>query len=336
MNCPVGGEAAAQLVNPCIAADAAVLSENESTGSDFELNGDSWRQEVAARLQRYRTRRRPRPPRYPSLRLPFDSFEPTPSVASAHGSGALAATRLAPEPTLDAEDELNQPVSSPALNLVSADAPELFSNVIEFPRSAIVPIIHSNALAEPVLDRPRIVEAPEVLPPPPAMGGILMDPVSSREPESKQVSRMPFAPASIESRVLAGLMDGVILTAALAAFGGMSYWLNSYLPARPVMIIGGLITLAVFWACYQFLFLVYSAGTPGMRLAHLRLTNFDGSPVSRSRRRWRVLASYLSALSLGLGYLWGLLDEDALCWHDRMTHTLPMAGDGSPSTRSTV
>ena len=32
----------------------------------------AWRQEVAARLNRYQARRKPRPPRYPSLRLRFD------------------------------------------------------------------------------------------------------------------------------------------------------------------------------------------------------------------------------------------------------------------------
>jgi hypothetical protein len=34
-----------------------------------------------------------------------------------------------------------------------------------------------------------------------------------------------------------------------------------------------------------------------------------------------VLASYLSAASLGMGYAWLFLDEDNLCWHDRITHT---------------
>jgi hypothetical protein len=34
-----------------------------------------------------------------------------------------------------------------------------------------------------------------------------------------------------------------------------------------------------------------------------------------------VLASFLSGLSLGIGYLWCFLDEDQLCWHDRITHT---------------
>jgi hypothetical protein len=51
------------------------------------------------------------------------------------------------------------------------------------------------------------------------------------------------------------------------------------------------------------------------------LARFDGSPASRPLRRWRVLASYLSAASLGMGYAWVFLDEDVLCWHDRITHT---------------
>ena len=38
----------------------------------------------------------------------------------------------------------------------------------------------------------------------------------------------------------------------------------------------------------------------------------------------------LSALSLGLGFLWCLLDEDMLCWHDRMTRTyLTYSGGGN-------
>jgi hypothetical protein len=34
-----------------------------------------------------------------------------------------------------------------------------------------------------------------------------------------------------------------------------------------------------------------------------------------------VFASVLSGLSLGLGYAWCWLDEDQLCWHDRITRT---------------
>jgi uncharacterized RDD family membrane protein YckC len=75
------------------------------------------------------------------------------------------------------------------------------------------------------------------------------------------------------------------------------------------------------WAAYQYLLIVYASSTPGLRIAGLQLTRFDGSPTSRSLRRWRVLASFLSAASLGMGYAWVLLDEDMLCWHDRATRT---------------
>ena len=78
---------------------------------------------------------------------------------------------------------------------------------------------------------------------------------------------------------------------------------------------------ALFWAAYQYLLIVYAANTPGLSLTGLKLARFDGTATSRSLRRWRVLAAWLSAVSLGMGYLWLFLDEDVLCWHDRITHT---------------
>jgi hypothetical protein len=89
---------------------------------------------------------------------------------------------------------------------------------------------------------------------------------------------------------------------------------------------------ALFWAAYQYLLITYSAATPGLLVARLELTRFDGSSTSRSLRRCRILASYLSALSLGMGYAWVFLDEDSLCWHDRITHTYlaPVRKAGPP------
>jgi uncharacterized RDD family membrane protein YckC len=75
------------------------------------------------------------------------------------------------------------------------------------------------------------------------------------------------------------------------------------------------------WAVYQYLLMVYAGGTPGLRAAKLELARFDGTATNRRLRRWRVLAACLSAVSLGMGYVWVFLDEDALCWHDRITHT---------------
>jgi uncharacterized RDD family membrane protein YckC len=72
---------------------------------------------------------------------------------------------------------------------------------------------------------------------------------------------------------------------------------------------------------YQFLFVVYTGSTPGLRIAKSDIARFDGKPIDRSMRRWRVLASFLSTFSAGLGCVWCLLDERRLCWHDRITHT---------------
>src|ERR1017187_9288726 len=55
------------------AAEASSSSQHCVSEAGDYSGPDSWRVEVAARLERYRTRRKPRTPRYPSLLLPFDS-----------------------------------------------------------------------------------------------------------------------------------------------------------------------------------------------------------------------------------------------------------------------
>jgi uncharacterized RDD family membrane protein YckC len=212
----------------------------------------------------------------------------------------------------------------------SRQAPEQSAKVIEFPRSAAIPVFHSSDLADPVfdLDRPRIVEAPEILPPPPALGGMLIEP-AHQEPVDRRADFRPALPsASIVRRVLAAFVDGAILATALTAFAAIFLHLNpsfnpSLNPVRePLPLLAALSAVAVLlWAAYEFFFVVYTGSTPGLRAARLRLATFDGSPLNRRARRWRVLASLLSAFSAGLGYLWCILDQDGLCWHDRITRT---------------
>src|SRR5271166_2662186 len=101
--CPTGGDPAihthlrasnAVELEPSPAATEPAVSE-PTTGLDAEPNADSWRVEVAARLERYRTRRKPRTPRYPSLLLPFDALEswsrPAPSGSAAVVTAAARA-----------------------------------------------------------------------------------------------------------------------------------------------------------------------------------------------------------------------------------------------------
>lgn len=284
-------------------------SANEKATSE-ETGESDWRDLVSAKVNSYKSRR-PRKERYPSLQLKFDADH----------------RRQRPEPQdfsfapCNAEPE--QPQHSEPSRRSHSDAPITFeatARVLEFPRSSASFAI-SDELAEPVLDRPRIVEAPELLPPPPAMGGILIETPREPEPERRPGFDMPLQSAAPKRRVLAGACDGLVVGAAVAVFAYISLRIiGSTLPWREQLeIVAGLI--AVFWPTYQYAFLVFCGKTPGLRIAGLRLQRFDGGSASQSLRRWRVLASVLSAASLGLGYLWCFLDEDQLSWHDRITRT---------------
>jgi hypothetical protein len=104
-------------------------------------------------------------------------------------------------------------------------------------------------------------------------------------------------------------------------FGAIFYRISRAIPTfvQGAAIAAGL--LGVLWASYQYLLIVYSGTTPGLRALRLRVQRFDGGEAGKRIRRWRVLGSMVSAVSLGMGYAWHFLDEDGLCWHERVTKT---------------
>jgi len=327
-------------------------AEADTRGNDpAPEDSPAWRQEVAARLNRYQARRKPRPPRYPSLRLRFEE-EDTPLAVSGSpveapafsqsatisnqalaldsftDSGADPVEIAAALPLALNREEASQETTAlrraDELSQLTAPPPApTTAKIIEFPRSWTPTPPPLDELAEPVFDRdrPRILEAPEVVPQPPALGGITIEPAQQPELEKRPGIDIPLQGAPLARRILAAAVDAVIIATASALFGFIFWKLTAIRPPRfqIVGLVAGLSSL--FWAAYQYLLLVYSGTTPGLLLAQLELARFDGSPAGRRLRRWRVLASFLSAASLGMGYAWVFLDEDSLCWHDRITHT---------------
>ena len=366
-NRPTGGDPAGPALSTAAATETAASEPSAYPNADPGVapNPDSWRVEVAHRLERYRTRRKPRSPRYPSLLLPFDAPESWSRPAPLTGSAVIESAEIGSAATAPARAEQGftcqtneEPAAArapsvaeprPASQPAQEPFPEPSAKVIEFPRSAAIPVFQVSDLADPVFDRdrPRIVEAPEILPPPPALGGMLIEPAQQEAADRRADSPSAFPSASpsasIAQRALAALVDGVVLATALAASAAIFLRLNPTLnPLRGLIPPGPTLAaptfagptlsaptlaaaLAVFavllWKAYEFLFVVYTGSTPGLRAVRLRLVEFDGSPLNRRLRRWRVLASCLSAFSAGLGYLWCVLDQDGLCWHDRITRT---------------
>jgi uncharacterized RDD family membrane protein YckC len=195
------------------------------------------------------------------------------------------------------------------------------AKIIEFPRSWTPPAPALDELADPVIDRPRILEVPEVVPSPPALGGITIEPVQQAGEEKRPGIDIPLQAATLERRVLSAVIDDLIIVTACALFAVIFWKLTDVRPPRlqTAGVLAGM--YFVLWGAYQYLLMVYAGTTPGLRLAGLKLLRFDDRIPSRRLRRWRVLASFLSAVSLCMGYIWVFLDEDSLCWHDRITHT---------------
>jgi uncharacterized RDD family membrane protein YckC len=325
--------------------DACVETARDRGGETASPEGSSaWRQEVADRLNRYQSRRKPRPPRYPSLRLRFEEpsltaapassaeahvFEPT-AEPFTHQALALArfaggncdAVEIAGLASSEQPSQItNEPRPAAAVPLAVQNKAQITAKILEFPRSWTPPSASPDELAEPVMDRPRILEAPEIVPPPPALGGITIEAAVRPAAEKRLGIDIPLQSATLRRRLLSAAIDDAFVGMACALFGFIFWKMTAIRPPR-IQILGLAAGLAgVFWAAYQYLLLVYAGTTPGLRLAKLELARFDGTPVAQRLRRWRVLASFLSAGSLGMGYLWAFLDEDVLCWHDRITHT---------------
>ncbi len=375
------GEIPATLEAATSPASGTLIPEAEATPHSLdraaptgsmaeEVDPSGWRDELSARLTRYRARRKMRPPRYPSLRLRFDpvdySADPqTQFEASAGSSLDPVADHAFAEDGLDKyrridgltttreREEVSEshPREAPPdqLQQVAPPRPHSGAKIIEFPRLGSErfeverfnfepPPPPPDQLAEPVGERIRILEVPEVEAPPPALGGITIAPAQRQDAEKRPGIDVPLQSASLARRILASLLDGLIIFAA-SALSGFIFWKVAAIRPPLAQVLGFAAGVpCLFWAVFQYLLIVYAGRTPGLRAFGLELARFDGRPASRSLRRWRVLASYLSAASLGMGYAWVFLDEDALCWHDRITHTYLAPGkrqpkpDGLPKT----
>lgn len=271
-------------------------------------NDQFWRDEVISRVQQHRARRRKR--------------------SDNDADGTMELNFQPAEPLQNEPEAAAEPAPPPPMPVYKPEPPK----IIAFPRPiavqpAVLPPqprvpIEDFELATPVLDTPRILDAPE-----PAaeqmdllssFADIRLEPEESRKNFEEE---LPIRPAPLQQRVFAGLVDALVVLIASAIFAITFTIMSSGLPQTRMVLLCGAMVAATFWLLYQYLFLVYSSGTPGMQMAQLELCTFKGEPVSVTLRRWRAVASLLSGCSIGLGFAWAFVDEDTLGWHDRITQT---------------
>jgi len=144
-----------------------------------------------------------------------------------------------------------------------------------------------------------------------------------RRAETSVADYVPFMvdPASIDRRVMAFAVDFAAVTAGFLGFLAVFATATPHLPTGlTAVVLAGAVYVAL-WVLYQMLFFSLSGATAGMLYAHIALCTFDDQNPPRAALRLRLGAWWLSLLPLGIGFLWCFVDEDNLCWHDRITHT---------------
>jgi uncharacterized RDD family membrane protein YckC len=139
--------------------------------------------------------------------------------------------------------------------------------------------------------------------------------------DSSFLDSLPLYVASIEDRLMAGIVDVALVLIAFLLFVLIFVACTAHPPTGKPALMYAAIALVSISALYQWLFFTYASGTPGMRYARIALCTFDDENPTRKAMQMRVAALFLSAMPVGLGFLWAMFDEDSLCWHDRISGT---------------
>jgi uncharacterized RDD family membrane protein YckC len=319
---------------PSAAALRAVAGEQRSAADP------AWRREIVSRVQQHRARRR-RVADPNALELDFSADTPY-SFGVEQQDGAIP-----PPPERFHEIVIPQNMVKPVMG--RPEPPK----VIRFPRTqpAYVPTVEEVMLDEleqaaPAPEAPRIImEADESEPMElqeqeiepleiepmarPSLRGQQMDLLPSfddihLEPEEARIDHDDEViprPAPMQQRLVAGLVDVAIVSIATGAFAITFLELAEEMPQSRMTLVCLLAAAGIFWLLFQYIFLTYRRATPGMSFAGLELCTFEGKATTMLERQCRAVASALSGFSVGLGYLWALVDEDRVGWHDRISRT---------------
>jgi uncharacterized RDD family membrane protein YckC len=216
----------------------------------------------------------------------------------------------------------------PAASSAIAPEPTISLPHMDFREQPSAEVTRSDEIAQP--GKPEPARAPEQMELLPSFEDIQLEPAytSSTDAGAEIIPR----PAPLQQRLMAGLVDIGLVALAALLFAYAFVRMSEDVPHSRLALLFALCVGGILWIVFQYLFLVYGKGTPGMIFAQLELRTFEGSLVSAKLRRIRAAASAISALSIGLGYGWTLVDEDQLAWHDRMTRTLLRNGTQQPGS----
>ncbi len=127
-------------------------------------------------------------------------------------------------------------------------------------------------------------------------------------------------PAGLPRRLAAAVYDLLLLAGVLVIFTALTWVVRGgrEVPPGTHWFQLALVGVAALFFCW---FWTHGGQTVGMLAWKLRLVRGDGTPVGWREALVRFAAAIVSLAPLGLGFLWALVDRDALTWHDRLSRT---------------
>jgi hypothetical protein len=132
------------------------------------------------------------------------------------------------------------------------------------------------------------------------------------------------APVALASyRAMAAIIDTAIGLCGLGAFllvfrvAGYQFEWNKQTFA---MVAAAAVLITIL---YRLLFCLGNGDSIGLLMTDLRLVDFYGRVPKRRDRLYRLAGGCLSCISIGMGLLWAICDEEHLTWHDHMSKTYP-------------
>lgn len=148
-------------------------------------------------------------------------------------------------------------------------------------------------------------------------------PPNARVEDSSSLTSNDFDPAGFWLRVLASIIDsillGIITVPLLLAIYGSSYYSKTTMLAGPAdFLVSWVLPIVLtvwFWSARQ--------ATPGKMLLSLKIIDAEtAQPIGLRQSIIRYLGYFVSGIALGLGFLWVAWDARKQGWHDKIAGTL--------------
>jgi len=113
--------------------------------------------------------------------------------------------------------------------------------------------------------------------------------------------------ADFWTRLVAALIDGFILSIGSSIFWGP-------FRASGFQTIIGALYVVLLWVNWN-------GQTIGKKIMKIKVVREDGKPLEYREAIIRYVCYFVSAIPVGLGFLWVLWDEKKQGWHDKLAKT---------------